>query len=330
MSHRPTLVARAPCAIIAGTTRTLCTGLYPVQRPSKRRCREGFVQETTTVNSVLSRQVSGDAVVAQNSNNRTLPAAPSSNLCNAEQSEIVNHRTANDIVNSNASSQSDSVESAQTICAGILKAAVHIQTTGLLPWRSNLEALKPEGITLQALDAALQSYGNQTSGTWEQLDRACEVYDATLQYRAAMTWLIRCFLEVARRSSCRRVRKGNYVSTKIQDDRRLRLRLGELMLAVTGTVYERHGSRAYKLCALLAGKYSASLSVNSHSRLIASCGDFKPHARRWRIISKDGVTQLASCIAKILSSPEYDHVWQGVDSSFELDPAQVVTTSDLT
>ena len=142
---------------------------------------------------------------------------------------------------------------AQKICVAISKAVAQIEETGLLSWRSDLEALKPEGTSFRTLDEALQSCADKAVGSIEELDRACIAYNSSLQYRAAMTWLIRCFLEITRRHFHRRVRKPDVVTTrKLIDERQQRLRVGDLMIAITRPLYRKHGSKAYKLYALLA------------------------------------------------------------------------------
>ena len=143
----------------------------------------------------------------------------------------------------------DDGELAKKTCRAIANAAARIKTTGVPDWWSDLETLKPRGQSLYDADEALQSHAKV-----DMLDQACEKYCTSLVYRASMTWLIRCFLEIIRRAFHRPSRATATNHKRDRVDREQRCRVGELMIATTKPLYEKYGRKAYTLYALLAGQ----------------------------------------------------------------------------
>ncbi|KAK3615993.1 hypothetical protein LTR56_026252 [Elasticomyces elasticus] len=201
----------------------------------------------------------------------------------------------------------DDAQLAQTICKAISEAATQIKNTGIPSWWSDLEKLKPNGASLQVLDNALEGRTGNHIVNVEELDHSCVKYNAGLLYRVAMTWLIRCFLEILRRKSHRPSRATAKAHAQDKVGRQQRLRVGELLIAITIPLYETHGKRAYILYALLAA---------------AKKDHFDPRAASWKNFTKTRIVQLALQIANNLLAQEYDHIWKDIDQGLALDPAE--------
>jgi len=126
-----------------------------------------------------------------------------------------------------------------------LEAATRIRKHGVPSWWFDLEQLKPKGVSFQTLDGALSSRTGETVVNVEALDRSCEEYNAGLLSRGAMTWFVRCFLEVIRRANHRRSRAAASVHERDKVDGAQRLRVAELLIAMTIPLHERYGKKAY-------------------------------------------------------------------------------------
>ncbi|KAK5725123.1 hypothetical protein LTR17_013236 [Elasticomyces elasticus] len=202
---------------------------------------------------------------------------------------------------------------AQTICQAIYEAAARIEKIRVPSWWSDLEKLKPKGATSRLLDVALEANTEEQTVIVEELDRSCTEYNAGLLSRVAMTWLIRCFIEVVRQKFHRPTRATSKAHKHDRVGRQQRLRMGELLIAITIPLYDAYGRRAYILYALLAA---------------AQKNHFDPRDRGWRKFSKRRIAQLASRIASNLLTEEYAHIWRDIDQGLAFDPAEFFTGND--
>jgi hypothetical protein len=166
----------------------------------------------------------------------------------------------------NNASYKDDSKLAQSLCLALSQAATRIKTMGMPGWWSDIERLKPKGGSLHDTDVAL---------CVEELDRNCERYSTSLVYRASMTWIIRCFLEIIRRALHRRSRANAKKHGEDKPNREQRYRVGELIIAITKPLHARYGRKAYTLYALLAGQSFSMIRSQSTMTLIKqSDGEF--------------------------------------------------------
>lgn len=166
----------------------------------------------------------------------------------------------------NASYKDDS-ELAQSLCLALSQAGTRIKTMGMPGWWSDIERFRPKGGSLHDTDAAL---------CVEELDESCERYSTSLVYRASMTWIIRCFLEIIRRVFHRRSRANAKKHGEDKANREQRYRVGELIIAITKPLHARYGRKAYTLYALLAGQSLSMIRSQSTMTLIQqSDGEFR-------------------------------------------------------
>ncbi|KAK0932382.1 hypothetical protein LTR29_016055 [Friedmanniomyces endolithicus] len=147
----------------------------------------------------------------------------------------------------------DDTRLAQKICAAISEAATRIGKHGVPSWWSDLEELKPKGVSFQALDEALERHTGEAIVNVGELDQSCVEYDAGLLSRSTMTWFVRCFLEIIRQVYHRRSRAASRLHQQDKANRQQRLRFGELLIAMTIPLHKKYGKKAYTVHALLAG-----------------------------------------------------------------------------
>lgn len=86
------------------------------------------------------------------------------------------------------------------------------------------------------------------------LDQDCARYIEGLNCRVSMTHIIRCLLEVMRRSSGDRgIRRGR-IDNLERWNRAGRFRLGDFIVLTTNALFGTYGRQAYALSTLLAGQ----------------------------------------------------------------------------